>query len=236
MDRLTISNLLYETEYTILAVPDYSRDFLDFDLGAREEADDEEDYAERKAMAGSASVVESILAATQMFIYASLREIPPKAKIFSILLDRVRVAVDRPDVSMLDVWRKEKNMNILLWVLVIATSVSSTWEGRTWWIARLGEVVKELNIYSELELEMALQGVAWTDVFFGERLGSIWGEVREYRRVVEMTELYLEREQSEEWEETIDPRLLDRGGELEEELGCPVAYEKGRWKVNGWFV
>jgi hypothetical protein len=236
IDSITISNLLYETEYIILSVPDYSREFLDFDLTTREETEDEEVYEERKSMADRASVVEGILAATQIFVYAALREIPPKAKSLSILLVRLRVAVDRPGVSMLGVWQTEKNVNILLWVLVIASSVASNWGCRTWWIARLSEVVKEIDIHSELELEGALQRVAWTDVFFGEMLSSIWDELRGYRRAMEMKELHAEREQEEEWEETVDPRLLDRGAELEDVLGCPVTYDKGRWRVNGWYV
>lgn len=187
-------------------------------------------------MADSASVVEAILAATQIFVYAALREIPSKAKIFSILLERLRVALDRPGVDIVGVWRKEKNLNILLWVLVIASPVALVWGGRSWWIGRLSEVVKELDIHSERELEELVQRVAWTDVFFGEVLDSIWGEVREYRRVVEMAEMCLTSSREGSVEETIDPRLLDRGGELEARLGCPVEYERGRWKVNGWYV
>ncbi|KAF2789355.1 hypothetical protein K505DRAFT_365673 [Melanomma pulvis-pyrius CBS 109.77] len=236
VDRLTISNLLYETEYIILSIPDYSRDFLDFDMGAKHDADDEGDCIDRANMADSASVVEAILAATHIFVYAALREIPPKAKIFSILLERLQVALDRPAVNILDVWRKEKNLNILLWALVIASSVAATWGGRNWWIGRLSEVVKELDMHSERELEESVKRVAWTDVFFGEVLGSIWDEVREYRRVVQMVEMHLTGSREDSIEETVDARLLSRGGELEARLGCPVEYEKGRWKVNGWYV
>jgi hypothetical protein len=93
-----------------------------------------------------------------------------------------------------------------------------------------------MDIHSEPELEGALQGVAWTDVFFGEMLSRLWNELRGYRRALEIKELYAEREQGEEWEETVEPRLLDRGAELEDVPGCPVTYEKGRWMVNGWYV
>ncbi|KAF2187900.1 hypothetical protein K469DRAFT_568299 [Zopfia rhizophila CBS 207.26] len=178
VDELTLSNLLYETEYIILSVPDYSRDFLDIDLEPKEGLD--EGREERAATADGASVVEALLAATQIFLYASLRELPPKAKIFSILLDRVRVALDRPNSNILDVWRREKNLNTLLWVLVVACSLAPTWGGRMWWTGRLADVVKELGIHGEMDLETSLQRVAWTDIFFGEKLGSIWAEVEAY--------------------------------------------------------
>ena len=238
VDRLTISNMLYETEHMILSVPDYSQDFIHFDLGAKDEQQDEDeevkDYGERAQMADSASVIEALLAAVHIFVYASLRELPLRAKIFNIFLERLRVAIERPAVCTLDVWRREKNLGLLLWVLVVATSMTPTWGDRAWWIARLGEVVQELRIYSELELEALLQRVAWTDIFFGDRLGDIWRDVRDYIKVAELTEL-LAKDQEHEGD-LLDSRIVEQGEELEEELYCPVEFERGRWKINGWYV
>lgn len=176
VSRLTFSNLLYETEYMLLSVPDYSRDFLDFDLESRDEQD--EDHA-GAALADAASVVEALLAATQIFIYVALREVPPKARLFSILLERLRVALDRPNVSTFSVWAKANNSQMLLWALVVASSVASPEYGRGWWIARLYEVVRDMGIRSLDELQGALAKVAWTDVFFADVLGGVWHDLNE---------------------------------------------------------
>jgi hypothetical protein len=211
-------------------VPDYSRDFLDFDLETHDEF--VVDYEERKLMADGASVVEALLAAVQIFIYASLRELPPKVKIFNILLERLRVALDRPTTSMLEAWKREKNVELLLWVIVVACSVAPSWGGRNWWISRLSEVAQELGIKGELELERALLRVAWTDVFFGDMLSSIWEEVCVYNAMIQRSEVYLSRSrgQSQDSEDTIDPRLLA------EMSSQPIEYDRGRWRVKGWYI
>lgn len=205
VDRLTISNLLYETEYIILFVPDYSRDFLDFDLEPKEELDGE--YEERARMADAASVVEALLAAAHIFIYAALREVPPKAKIFSILLDRMRVALNRPKIDVIDIWKKEKNLDILVWVLVIACSIAPAWGGRGWFISHLAEVLEELGVHSEIELERTMQRVAWTDVFFGQMLTEIWEDLCAYVAAAQRAEVCL-TSATRFSENTIDPQLL----------------------------
>lgn len=73
VDRMTTSNLLYECEYTILSVPDHSRDYLDFDRDNKGQGADEEDttYDERKSQADAASIIEAILAATRTTLISS---------------------------------------------------------------------------------------------------------------------------------------------------------------------
>lgn len=238
VNRLTFSNLLYETEHTILSVPDKSRDFLDFDLEPHDEHS--EDFDERGNLADGASVTEALLAATQIFLYAALREMPPKAKIFSILLERLRVALDRPKVSTIEIWIAAKNLNTLLWVLVVASVVAPSWGGRSWWIGRLSDVIEEVNIRSQTELERILERIAWTDVVFGDALDGVWDEVGEYARGVERAQNCQARERSTEPEEelvatgTVAPRLLE--AHQEKGLVVPVRFDSGRWKVNGWYV
>jgi hypothetical protein len=175
VDRLTLSNLLYETEYTILSVPDYSRNFLHFDLEVNEDEDDEWD--ERRHIANSASVMEALLAACQIFLYAALRDVPTNAELFGILLERVRVAVARPGVDTVDIWRKEHNLPILLWVCVTACSVALPGDGRAFWISILLQVMIGLDVKSRFDLEIALRRVAWVDTFFNNVLGGVWDEV-----------------------------------------------------------
>ncbi|KAF2732912.1 hypothetical protein EJ04DRAFT_496075 [Polyplosphaeria fusca] len=178
VNRMTLSDLLYETEYTILTMPDYSRAFLDLDLQAREDV--ELDHEEGARDANAASVVECLLAAAQIFIYAALREVPPKAKIFSIFLERLRVAVDRPNTSIVAVWDSERNVNLLLWVLVVASSVAIHWGTRAWWIARLAKVVRYVGISGEVELERELRRVAWTEHVFGDAIHGVWTDVERH--------------------------------------------------------
>jgi hypothetical protein len=177
---VTLSNLLYETEYIILSVPDYSREFLEFDRDTGKEQD--EHYQLREHAADAASVVEGLLAASQIFVYAALRDIPTNAKIFTIILERLRVAVARPLVNIVRVWTKERNINMLLWTFVVACSVAQQDGRREWWIRQLVEVVVALDIQSRSDLEFALQSVAWVDTYFNSVLGEIWEEVSLQRR------------------------------------------------------
>lgn len=180
VDRLTLSNLLYETEFVVLSVPDYSRGFVDFDQEGENEQD--EDYDQRKSSADVASVIEALLAATQIFIYTALRELPPKAKIFTILLDRFHLATKRPEISTREVWKREKNLNMLVWVLVVVCSVAPSSERRTTWISMLSETMREEFISSQDELESALKRVAWTDTYFTPVLHGIWRELQRLQR------------------------------------------------------
>ncbi|KAF2821065.1 hypothetical protein CC86DRAFT_397570 [Ophiobolus disseminans] len=187
VDRLTSSNLLYEVEYIILSVPDYSRDFLDFDFDAADKQD--KDYDGKQTAAHAASIVEALLAASQIFVYAALRALPTNAKIFTILLERLHVAVTRPTVCTIHVWKIERNVNMLLWTLVVACSVAPPGDGRGWWIHQLMDVMTEMDVKSRFDLEVALHGVAWVDTYFHSVLSEIWGEVLQESRVGQGTEI-----------------------------------------------
>ena len=108
VERLTLSNLLYETQFMILSVPDQSHNFLHFDQSMHDKQSDF--YGHIEARADAASVVEALLAAALIFVYAVLRALPLNTKIFAILLSRLRAALDRPNAPMLEIWRREKRL------------------------------------------------------------------------------------------------------------------------------
>lgn len=180
VDRLTLSNLLYESEYLILSVPNYIQEYNASATQGGEESD--EIYQVRRKMAGPASVVEAILAATQIFTYAALREIPTNTRIFSILLDRLRVSLARSSPSTIALWKAEKNLGVLLWTLVVACAVIFSESGRMWWIKHLVDVMAELEIASRFDLEIALKHVAWVDTYFNRILSGIWDEIVRVRK------------------------------------------------------
>ncbi|KAH7071867.1 hypothetical protein BKA63DRAFT_446579 [Paraphoma chrysanthemicola] len=184
VNPLTLSNLLYETEYIILSVPDCSRDFLDFDLETRPERD--EDFQDRDNTAHAASVVEALLAAAHIFVYAALRELPTNTKIFAILLERLRIAVARPSICTIYVWKKERQLDMLLWTFVVACSIAPAGDCRFWWIQHLTDIMVEMKIRSRFDLEMVLQRVAWVDTYFNSVLGAIWEEVAQQRGAIAM--------------------------------------------------
>jgi hypothetical protein len=170
MDRGTLSDLLYEVNFAILTVPRFSASFLDF------EHETGTHHAEHHARADASNVVEAILAAAQIFIYAALCDIPTTTKIFSILLERLRIALP-PSNNVLLVWRSRKNLNMLLWVLVVALSVQPLGPSRAWWIGKLMDVTHEMEIENMSELEVVLKHIAWVDTWFDACLGRIWEEV-----------------------------------------------------------
>jgi hypothetical protein len=178
VELLTLSNLLYETQFTILSVPDQSHNFLHFDQSIHDKQSDF--YGHIKAKADAASVFEALLAAALIFVYAVLRVLPLNTKIFTILLFRLRTALDRPNAPVLDIWRREKNLNMLLWVFVVACCVA-TGEERMWWIAQLSELCDVMHVRSRHHLEHEMRHVAWTDTFFEDRMNAIWAEVMRLR-------------------------------------------------------
>lgn len=173
--RLTLSNLLYDMQHIVLSVPDRSRDFIEFDREVQAGRNEGEENQRKRADA--ASVVEGLLAATLIFVYTALRGLPANAKILAILLGRLRIAINRPATSAVEVWGREKNLKTLVWVLVVACSVVKSDEDRAWWISKLSGVCGILGIERQAELEDTMQHIAWIDVFFNRKLDKIWEEM-----------------------------------------------------------
>jgi hypothetical protein len=185
-------------------------------------------------------VVESLLAATLIFVYAALRALPTNAKLFTILLDRLRIALDRPNTSTMEVWERENNPDMLIWVLVVASSVAPL-EGRACWIGRLSEVCEDMQITTQLDLEKKLNRVAWTDVYFGGELAGIWAEILRLRRHLaghysmvpdeaSTSTIDLSLRTTQTWDKELDWGDDGRGYE------APIEFDEGRWKVNNWYI
>lgn len=174
IDRRTLSDMLYEVEYMVLNVPDYSRVYIDFDF---EQDGSGEEYEMRQRDANSAAIVEGVLAACQIFIYAALRGVPKNAKIFEILLERVRRALDRPSSrTIFEIWNEQGNTNVLLWMLVIACSVA---KDRAWYVERTEEVLYEMRLENRIEMEMGLRNVAWVDGCLDRVMVDVWNGIME---------------------------------------------------------
>ncbi|KAH7385327.1 hypothetical protein DE146DRAFT_197848 [Phaeosphaeria sp. MPI-PUGE-AT-0046c] len=172
IDRRTLSDMLYEAEYMVLNVPDYSRVYIDFDF---EQEGSGEEHEQRERDANAAAIVEGTLAASQMFIYADLRGVPRNAKIFEILLERVRRALDRPAPRCLyDMWSQQGNAHVLLWVLVMACSVASD---RAWYVSQVGMVLERMGVEARTEMETVLRNVAWVDGDLDRVVMETWDEV-----------------------------------------------------------
>lgn len=183
IDRVVLSNLLYEVEFAILGVPDYSRVFLDVDnevTRAQIEPHIVNDGASRNH-ADAASLVEALMSACQIFVFGALRELPRTAKIFAILLDRLRRALDRPGVRAMDIWRREGNANLLVWAYILGYSVCAG-AARGWWVRGLVVCMLELEVRTREELQVVLKHVAWVDGYFDGVVGEIWEEIVEVRR------------------------------------------------------
>ena len=234
--RLTLSNVLYETQFIILSVPDYSRVFLDFDRDV--DAEYRNDFLHRSYRADAASVVEGLLAAMLIYVYAVLRGLPLNAKIFTILLSRLRDAIDRPKTSTQEVWEREHNLNMLVWVLVVACSVAPNTD-RAWCIIQLSELCEATGLNSQTELEDTMRHVAWTDVFFDGRMDTIWAEVMRMRRPGHYSESLMQTATSSGYPNMLETETSGSGNDLtsdERGYSGPVDFEDGRWKVDNWYV
>lgn len=235
IERLTLSNLLYELQFSALSISDYSHRFSDLQREHQDQDGQDEGYLRRKSIADAASVVESLLAAVQMFVYAALRGLPPNARIFTVLADRLRAALEYAHVSLIDIWRREGQIDMLLWVLVVACSVLPPHSGRTWWIKTLSVVCVKLEVSTPCSLRGRLMRVAWSDVFFDGAIWGIWEEMVRLQlnphRTGQATTL------DKGWLSLVDPRLVEADSARESNgVNTPMEFEDGRWKINGWFV
>lgn len=185
VDRVPLANMLYEAEYALLSMPDRSEDFLIPDRARRDGRWDDSD----DATANAASVVEALIAASQIFLYAALREVPVRAKVFDHLLGRLKATVDRSYVNVVEVWEAERNLHMLLWVLVVGAAVAKGWGGSSWWVEHIVEVVERLQLDGKEAFTAMLKSAAWTDVFFEPVSEDLWNDVmtvREQDRVQEL--------------------------------------------------
>jgi hypothetical protein len=180
--------MLYEAEFALLSMPDRSSDFLVPDRARRDGGWD----ASSDEAANAASVVEGLVAAGQIFLYAALREVPFRAKVFDILLARLKAAVDRPYVNVVEVWEAEGNLETLLWVLVVGTAAAKHWGGSSWWGERAVEVAQRMKVGGKEALKAMLKSVAWTDVFFGQASEEMWEDVLTVREQERAQELILD--------------------------------------------
>lgn len=178
VSREGVGKGLYEVGYMLGRVEDYSRGYLDFDLAKKVNSEDDEDYRARAAEADASSIVEALVSACQIFLYAALRGVPVRARLFAILAERLRGAVERPGVDTVHVWREYKNENLLLWAMVVGALVVGEVE-RRWWVERVGVVAREMGAWGVEEVEGVLGRVAWMEGGFGEGLGGLWREVVE---------------------------------------------------------
>lgn len=189
VDRLTFSNQLYELEYNILSTIDYSLDLdslirdvdgprlLCYSRDSPESEASDNDYAAKHRLENEAALVtEAVLVSAQIFIGAAMRDIPSSAKLYLILLKRLRGAIDRPGVSIIKTWKELNNLNILLWALAVGACVAPR-NKRLWWVEKVAEVMKELGIEGLDGLEGMLRGIAWTDYTFAKALRGVWVQV-----------------------------------------------------------
>lgn len=189
VDRLTFSNMLYELEYTILSTIDYSLDLgtvdheTSYTMMQRNHSPESEasdnDYATLKShedAVAAAMVTEAVLTSAQVFICAAMRDIPPSARLYTILLRRLRSTIDRPGISAIKTWKQLKTLHILLWAVVVGACVAPP-SSREWWIEQIVEVMRSACVHSLVELEGVLNGIAWTDYWFADALKGVWEQV-----------------------------------------------------------
>ncbi|EFQ91271.1 hypothetical protein PTT_11935 [Pyrenophora teres f. teres 0-1] len=234
--HLTLSNVLYETQFIILSVPDHTRVFLDFDRHVDKEH--RNDFVHRRHRADAASVVEGILAAMLIYVYAVLRGLPLKANIFSILLSRLRAAIDRPKSSAQEVWERESNLDMLVWALVVACSVVPSADG-AWWIMQLSGLCEAMSLNSQAELEDIMRHGAWTDVFFHGKMDRIWAEMMRIRRPGPYSESPMHLSTSSGYAAALETQASSSGNDWTSDkrgYSGPVDFEDGEWKVDDWYV
>lgn len=179
VSRECVGKGLYEVGYMLGRVEDHSRGYLDFDLSNKVESEDDGAYETRAEEADASSIVEGLVAACQIFLYAALRGVPIRARLFVILAERLRGAVERPGVDTVQVWKEYKIDNLLLWAMVVGALVVGDARERRWWVERVGVVAREMGVWGVEEVEGVLGRVAWMEGGFGEGLGGLWREVVE---------------------------------------------------------
>jgi hypothetical protein len=154
VNRLSASNTIYETEFSLLALNRRSVNDL-----------------EPTSCIYSFECI-PLRTAAHLYLYLVIREIPSTSQLLFRLAERLQEALD---IQLGGWWDSNNQRRIwLLWMLFIGAATVTGRSERWWFVKEMGSVCKELGIDSHGKLQDALKRVLWQDAWCSDHCASLW--------------------------------------------------------------
>ncbi|CZR53411.1 uncharacterized protein PAC_03289 [Phialocephala subalpina] len=158
--RMHASDLIYDTEYSLLALNPPSLDPDSFNF----------------ALSNCAFTFESLplRTALHLYLYLSIRLVPTSSELVRKMVARLRDALE----EVKEWWESNEKKMWLLWILFVgAVATRRELEERWWFIDELRRLCTEMRIWDVQNLKAMLRGVLWEEEWCGEKAEAIWEEV-----------------------------------------------------------
>jgi hypothetical protein len=157
VDRMPISNLMHEIEYTLLCLPSYHSDRL---------------ALHQEMVSDAMTVIEALTIGAQIFLYGAVRLMPLSMRIFDIFLSRLLKALDGPD--LLGLWASECTIDALLWTLSMGAVAAQKRPAMPWLMDNLMLAMRQAGVHSQNDYNQRLKALAWTDEFCASTCAMLW--------------------------------------------------------------
>ncbi|KAM3066818.1 hypothetical protein ACMFMG_011889 [Clarireedia jacksonii] len=113
--------------------------------------------------------------ALHLYLYLTIRDIPPTQQLIQRLLQRLRDSLE-PQIP--GFWTANRERRIwLLWILFVASMAATTAEDRFWWTRGVQTVCGILGVKEKGEFEERLRKCMWVERGCGLALEVVWGRV-----------------------------------------------------------
>lgn len=160
-DRLVASNMIYNTEYSLLNLN-------------KENIDDLEPTS-------CIFSFESIpfRTASHLFLYHVIREIPPSSQILFLLAERLKDAIE---IQLNGWWESTDEKKVwLLWMLFIGSATTAGRYERWWFVEQIQRICRELLIIDVEGLIIALKRVLWQEAWCTRHCITLWDDLLKLR-------------------------------------------------------
>ncbi|KAF1992238.1 hypothetical protein K402DRAFT_344394 [Aulographum hederae CBS 113979] len=177
VNRVVIADALLAVEYLVLRMDARDEGSGEGFVQGGVDVDLELDVIDADAKA----VVEALMAAAQIFLYAGIRLVPIVLRIYSLLVSRLRDALGQ--LRLWEVWERECGGRPLLWVLFMGCLAGQKRGPWQWFVAQSASVAETLGLETPEDYKELLKTIAWTDHgMFDEVAEHVWTCMAELRR------------------------------------------------------
>ncbi|KUJ17967.1 uncharacterized protein LY89DRAFT_732670 [Mollisia scopiformis] len=158
--RMHASNLIYDTEYSLLALNPPSSTPDSFSL----------------ALSNCGFVFESLplRTALHLYLYLSIRLIPTSSELVQSMLLRLKDSLEQ--LGIVEWWESDEERRIwLLWIFWVG-AVAAKSEERWWFVSQVGRLCAEMNIWDVKRLKETLRRAVWEEEWCGNLAERVWDD------------------------------------------------------------
>jgi hypothetical protein len=163
--RMHASNLIYDTEYSLLSINPPSPSLPSLSV----------------ALSKCAYTFESVPIRTTLllYLYLSIRLVPSSSELVQAMVLRLRDSLEQ--IGIMDWWESDEDRRVwLLWILWMGV-VAVRGEERLWFLSELGRLCAVMEVWDGETLRGSLKKVVWEEEWCGGRVDEIWDDIMSWR-------------------------------------------------------